>query len=307
MTNDQWKLERKTGIGGSDVSAICGCNPWRTALDTYLDKTGHPAGDVAETEQMRLGHDIEPVIANVFQRKTDLNVLPVPWILAHPKYDWCKANIDRLIVDEKTGNGILEIKNTTMGDAWMDGNIPDYYYLQLQWYLFITGLKYGYFAVLINGKQFIHTHVDRDDEIIESVFKICKTFWESHVIPQIPPEPDGSKAGVELIKLLYPKANPTTTIDLPDSARELLHGYQESDEKLKEYETLKNMYGNKLKLLMGDNERGIIDDYIIKWSNVSTERMDTKRFKSEQPELFGQYCRVTESRRFIISNKTKGE
>lgn len=32
MSRDEWLLERRKGIGGSDASVILGLNKWRTAL-----------------------------------------------------------------------------------------------------------------------------------------------------------------------------------------------------------------------------------------------------------------------------------
>lgn len=31
----QWLADRRTGIGGSDISASLGINPWRSPLDLY--------------------------------------------------------------------------------------------------------------------------------------------------------------------------------------------------------------------------------------------------------------------------------
>ena len=35
---EQFLLDRKQGIGGSDVAAIMGLSPWKSALGVYLDK-----------------------------------------------------------------------------------------------------------------------------------------------------------------------------------------------------------------------------------------------------------------------------
>lgn len=43
MTNEQrtaWLESRRTGIGGSDVAAVLGLNPWKTPLDVWNDKLG---------------------------------------------------------------------------------------------------------------------------------------------------------------------------------------------------------------------------------------------------------------------------
>lgn len=41
-----WLAYRKKGIGGSDAGAVCGLNPYRSAMAVYLDKT------TEETEQV---------------------------------------------------------------------------------------------------------------------------------------------------------------------------------------------------------------------------------------------------------------
>ncbi|RPI49081.1 MAG: hypothetical protein EHM49_10505, partial [Deltaproteobacteria bacterium] len=34
-------MDRRKGIGGTDISAIVGLNPHKTALDVWLEKTGN--------------------------------------------------------------------------------------------------------------------------------------------------------------------------------------------------------------------------------------------------------------------------
>ncbi len=56
-----------------------------------------------------------------------------------------------MIICPKRGRGILEIKTASeyLKQEWDNGNIPDYYYVQLQWYIYIMNLDFGYFATLI--------------------------------------------------------------------------------------------------------------------------------------------------------------
>lgn len=36
----EWLEGRRQGIGGSDVAAVLGLSPWKTALDVWNDKLG---------------------------------------------------------------------------------------------------------------------------------------------------------------------------------------------------------------------------------------------------------------------------
>ena len=39
MTHEDWLKLRKTGIGGSDAAALCGLNPFASAIHVFQDKT----------------------------------------------------------------------------------------------------------------------------------------------------------------------------------------------------------------------------------------------------------------------------
>ena len=39
LSHEEWLEFRRKGIGGSDAGAICGLNPYRTAINVFLDKT----------------------------------------------------------------------------------------------------------------------------------------------------------------------------------------------------------------------------------------------------------------------------
>ena len=39
MSHEDWLKLRKTGIGGSDAAALCGLNPYASAIHVFQDKT----------------------------------------------------------------------------------------------------------------------------------------------------------------------------------------------------------------------------------------------------------------------------
>lgn len=51
---------------------------------------------------------------------------------------------------------------------------------------------------------------------------------------------------------------------------------------------------------MQDSELATNGHYRVLWSNVETTRLDAKRMKQEQPEIYQNYAKVTSSRRFQI-------
>lgn len=301
MDEQGWLAARRKGIGGSDISAICGKNPFKSALDVYLDKINYVIEEDFK-ENMLWGKLLEPAIANEFSTRTNLKLKQLNVILQHPKHDWALANVDRIILSEP--NGILEIKNTILGEIWQD-NIPEYYQLQGQWYMAVTGLTYVNFATLVNGRKLlIPEPLERDDELIGYMFDIADRFWQG-VKNKVPPAPDGSKAATAVMKMLYPKARRESTMSLPQEAKEHIDAFLTAKDFEKQYEKIKDNAENNLKNMLKDNQYGKFNDFIVNWSNVGGGRLDTAKLKEEKPEIYNQYYKESQTRRFSIK-KEKG-
>ena len=70
-------LDRRKYIGSSDVAAILGISPWRTALDVYLDKTQPPVEeklDPGRARAMTRGKRMEPYVIDLLAEETGLPV-----------------------------------------------------------------------------------------------------------------------------------------------------------------------------------------------------------------------------------------
>jgi len=76
--------------------------------------------------------------------------------------------------------------------------------------------------------------------------------------------------------------------------------YNTAKEQEKLFSEKKEEAANKLKSMLGENEIGIINDNTISWKNVITERLDSKKLKSEMPEIYKKYLNSSSSRRFLI-------
>lgn len=114
LSRDEWLAYRRYGIGGSDAAAILGISPWRTARDLYYDKLG--IAEVSENEdnwvQLEMGNLLEPLVAQIFEKKTGLKVFKRKAMFQHPKYPWMLADLDYLVELPDGSTAILEIKTT---------------------------------------------------------------------------------------------------------------------------------------------------------------------------------------------------
>ena len=71
LTEQEWLAYRRRGIGGSDVAAILGISPFRTARDLYDDKLNiaSAADDAGNWVALEMGHLLEPLVPGFSPRK----------------------------------------------------------------------------------------------------------------------------------------------------------------------------------------------------------------------------------------------
>lgn len=302
LSHSDWLEARKLGITGTDLGGLTGVSKYSTPMKVYLDKIGE-LEPIEDNEAMYWGRIMEDVIAKDFQARNEtMKVNRVNAILKHPEYEWALGNIDRLITNENGEKGILEIKTVSeyIKNSWEGEEVPPQYMVQLQWYMFVAGVKFGYFAALIGGNKYIQKYVERDEELIEMLKNIAHDFWNNNVLTKTPPLVDGSEASTDLLKSLYPDSKPGTEMVLPEEAAELIEQREELKGQAKELEVQISECENKLKDLLKENEVGICGDRKVTWKTYSRTSIDSKKLKSEKPELFKEYSKTSSYRKFDI-------
>jgi len=190
MENKQeWLRERKNYLGGSDLGAIAGLNPYRTALDVYLDKT---SDDIrCETSPaMRWGNLLEEAVAKEYAEVTGQKIEIEPNTIYHPSMKFLAANIDMWVGDKEY---VLECKTAgfTRGKEWGEvgtDQIPESYLIQCAYYASICDVPKVDIAVLIAGQDFrIYTY-NRNKDLEDKIIKIGVNFWHNHIEKRIPPK-----------------------------------------------------------------------------------------------------------------------
>lgn len=299
MSKEEWLKWRKRGIGGSDVSCLLGINKWKSEMELWLDKTNQTNELSEETEIQMWGHIMEPVLRNHFTEVTGKTVIELKAMLQHPEYPFMLADVDGITVDDDNNPAILEIKTASAykSSDWDDG-VPAYYQTQIQHYLCVTGMCKAYCAVLIGGNSFKIYEVDADDEIQSMLIAVEKNFWNK-VQNMIRPEMDGSDAAKELLDSLY-RGGIAEQIVMPEEAIEYVDAYIEACAEEDNAKVKKQEASNHIKEIMGDYDKATCLGHSISWKPVSTERLDTKALKEQEPELYAKYVKTTISRRFTL-------
>ena len=296
LDKESWLKYRKQGIGGPDAGAVCGLNPYRTAIQVYYDKTSDLIEDV-DNEAMRQGRELEEYVARRFCEASGKKVRRANAMFYDEKNPFMIADVDRMIVGENAG---LECKTASpySEEKWRDDKIPLSYQLQCYHYMSVCNADSWYIAVLIYGRDFKYYKIERDDEVIENLIRIEKEFWNEYVLKQVIPDPDGSKTADVAIAERF-KESKSITIPLT-GFDERLERRQELLSLLEKIETEKRQIDQELKLYLGDAEIAENESYRVSWKNISRSSIDEKRLKAEQPEIYEKYRRETTSRRFTV-------
>lgn len=297
VDNKEWLRLRKSGIGGSDAGAICGVNPYSSAMKVFQDKTSEEIEE-QDNEAIRIGHDLEDYVAQRFMEATGLKVRKSNFMYRNKEHPFMIADVDRLVVGEDAG---LECKTASAyhADKWADGNIPLHYAMQCYHYMAVTGKRIWYLAVVILGREFTYRKLEWDNELISSLINIEESFWNNHVVAGTVPPPDGSKACDEVIEQYFPTAKKADTMKLVGfdeklSRREEILGY------IAELQAEQKQIEQEIKLFMGENQYAASERYRVSWGNVDSVRLDSQRMKTEKPEIYADYGKVLHYRRFEV-------
>lgn len=297
MDQKEWLQLRKTGIGGSDAGAICGLNPYSSAMKVFRDKTGG-AVEEQDSEAIRIGHDLEQYVAERFMEATGLKVRRSNYMYRSREHPFMIADVDRLIIGEDAG---LECKTASAynADKWDNGSIPLHYMMQCYHYMAVTGKRVWYIATVILGREFVYRRLEWDDAIISNLITMEEKFWYDHVLTGKIPPPDGSRVCDEVIAQYFDTARDAVAIELT-GFDEKLGRRREILKEIAELETEKKQIEQEVKLFMGEHEMARSESYRVSWGNVDSTRLDTKRIKEERPEIYADYATVSHSRRFEV-------
>ena len=250
MDRNEWLEARRKTITGTDVSAIAGLNPYRTALDVYCDKLGLTEPQ-ADNPAMEFGRRLESVIAEKYAEENGVKLIHGEFV---SKDGWMGGTPDRLIEGVDRG---LEIKTAgafrakDWGESGTD-NIPEAYLCQIAWYMAICEKSEWDVAVLIGGQDYRQYRLKRSLRLENRLIELAQQFRERHLLTRTPPVIDGSKSASEYIRAMFPRDRSpeflTSTPEISALVGDLILERQRSAE----IELRVNELENKIKAAIGE-------------------------------------------------------
>lgn len=332
MTRAQWLDIRRKGIGGSDVAAIIGANPYKTPLDIFNDKLQLGENEDSQSRYAYWGTKLEDVVASEFAEKTGLKIQRVNYVLSNQDNPWMMANLDRAVVNPDIAKRVainkpekvketglllstdigLECKTASVynsddwgpsqldeilaGDVFSDHKIPLYYETQVQWYMAVTGMKTFYLAVLLGGNDFRVYLIHRDDELISALVSMCKDFWDNHVMKALPPDP----VNAEDVKKLFAKDS-GDMIEATNDDSVLVGELRNIEAEIKKLKAAEEELKEKLITRIGPHLGITIDgEKAVSYKSQTSRRFSSTQFKKDFPDLYEQYTVEATTRVFRI-------
>lgn len=193
-SREKWLKNRFNGIGGSEISAVIGCNPYLDNITLWEHKTGRKKpDDISDKPYVQYGTRAEHHLRELF--KLDFPEYSVEYIennsFTNMKYPWALASVDGWITDKDGRKGILEIKTTevlsSMSKEKWNAQIPQNYYCQCLFYMAVLEADFcvlkAQLKTVFEGVPYLqtkHYFIEKSDVLddIEYLMQKGSEFWE---------------------------------------------------------------------------------------------------------------------------------
>ena len=265
---------RRDHIGASDVPAILGLSPWKTAHDVWADKCGllepSEAGEAAEAGNMfedgvlaKAEQTLGKLIRNQYRVAPDN--LPIA------------SNLDALVVEGREGVSRAgeNVESKTAGlfgplvDRWGDegtDEVPEMYIVQTQVQMLCAETDVTHLQAFLGGRGFQLYRIIRNEELIKILTDRCVTFWRS-VECQTPP--DDVPMSYEVIKRIRRQPNKVITFGPSEMATVL--AWRERQDAFNAAKKVAESAKEAMLTLLGDAEAAELP------TGERLEYMETKR------------------------------
>jgi predicted phage-related endonuclease len=313
--HEAFLIQRRAYLGGTDIAGIIGVSPWSSPLSVYVDKTAPEQAEDKDSLPMRRGLALERFIADEFVRARPgiVTYHPSPIV----RTDWgfpAGASIDYMVarvehprtpvglMDSKTAMSFYSRRQWKEPDpdrGLQEGDLPDAYYTQLQWYLAVSGLSHAWAAADTGDDSLTVVPVTPSPSIQARLIDAGREFWTQHVERGIAPEPSGTDADADALSRMWPDTIPDPPVTIEDELAEvILSDYLAHKFKAEEAKRAADADKQRLQALMGEHETAVIGRWKLAWKRQSRTTVDTKRLKAEKPDLAAEYAKTSESRVF---------
>lgn len=191
--------EHRVGIGGTTMAAILGLSPWKNALDAYHGLTRPDelySDEEIESIDLRRGRELEAKIGEWYTEETGEPVEPWEGWAEHPDFPAFVVHPDfRLPPHDGKPEGVLEAKapRWSVFQRVYEEGLRQSEIVQLSTYAAVLGYERAAFAygnLEHEAGPCLPIDPGVDEELGAFILEVGQRFWDEHVQPRIPPDPD---------------------------------------------------------------------------------------------------------------------
>lgn len=255
----EWHEQRRERLGASEVPAILGLSPWKSAYQVWLEKTGRvpPWGG---SEATRTGQRLERAVLD--QAEADLGTLARDVLrVAEGVNCPLAATLDGMVIEdgipvEAKTSGIVGPVYGEWGEEGSDV-IPQAYLVQVAVQMLCSEAELAHVYALLGGRGIIRYRVMRDEEVIKTIADRCCRWWEKHIERGIEPKLS-EPLPLEIVKRL--RREPNKTIALAEDALAKVLAWEEAKAAKSAAEKAAEAAQSELLMLLGDAEAATLPD-----------------------------------------------
>lgn len=216
ISNDEYIIYRRKGLGTSDSSIVLGVNPYKTREQLITEKLSTTISEeeraIGKKSSVMKGKDLEPLIIKKWSIAADKTIIKPTAQYVHKEFPFLKFNFDGVSYDydlkqyipdeikyvtykgERHYNPAKEIFNEDDGFFPLPPNysntnnsiqtkaalygMPPYYYTQLQQQIMGLDAPYGYLSVMFESTWRVHTFFAwRDEAVIRQLILQGSEVW----------------------------------------------------------------------------------------------------------------------------------
>ena len=278
------KAKRRLSIGGSDLSAIAGVNPHRSAFTLYLQKIGEDRDDDRpDTDAQMFGHVFEEPTAQIYQMRHGCELRSFSETLTHPDFPFITANPDRVLVESER---LIEIKTTGAGGIkfWFDPEnmpllkVPQHVILQTNHYMGMLGWSDAdvvllNFAESFNVERYHEFKLEFDSELYDLCIEMAIRFWNENVQARVAPEAEDPQEMSEYLAHHYKNISSEVLVATTDDTKIAMRRAHAMAQE-KHWKEQKIIEDNALKDRIGDKSGIKNADFTYTWTYTKSGGID---------------------------------
>ena len=297
---EQWLAERKKGLGGTDVACILlsACEDESEKIGSFensvfklwSEKTNlFESEDIDDAVLMR-GRVMEKYVCEFYGLHLGEGCkLWEEGLTWHPTRPRIFGTPDRLVEHNGVRFG-MDAKTRRFRRGWGESgttDVPLDVEIQMRTYMEIFDAPYWDIATLFSLDDFRVYRLERDKELGEGILDIAESWWEKHVVNEVPPDVDNTDLCKHVLGKLHKRVQEKPLRVATVSEKDLYEKIIEVREQAKLIQKKKTELENRLRAAIGEDP-GI--EGVATWKMGKNKKVfDKNKFREDHPNIYEKY------------------